>query len=59
MVDAYTSLHRATSGGSNGEGGGNAAAAVAPEEAVAGIIPPHKLKYLPLLIELIAKERLC
>jgi predicted DNA binding CopG/RHH family protein len=48
MVDAYTSLHRALE-----------TQDVKPEVAVAGIIPPHKLKYVPLLVELIEKEKQC
>jgi hypothetical protein len=34
-------------------------APVAPDEAVAGIVPAHKLKYVGLLVELIEKERMC
>ena len=49
MIEAYASLHRAMSGG----------APVAPDEAVAGIVPAHKLKYVSLLVELIEKERIC
>jgi hypothetical protein len=44
MIEAYASLHRGL------------ALKLAPEEAVAGIIPPHKLKYLPLLLKLIESE---